>query len=214
MPHVEGCINKIRLRAERARQIPSDHECEGPARTSPVGLIWLHTVPGDIGIAALLNILAGEVFTAVKLAVPVAEISHERDKPFQPRRIARGIILRRPVEPVPLLVMAVGVVVALLGAVDFVTHREHRHSLAQEEQRHCVALETRPQGLHGRIIGLPLHSAVPTVVVVGPIAVLLGIGKVVLVVVAVEIAQGKTVVTGQEIHRGGRPAAGRCVEVG
>ena len=85
-------------------------------------------MPTDIGVAAQLRVGSGEEFPATELLVLTPKVSHQRDEPLQPRGIAPGIAITRPVEPVPFLVMAVGVVIAELGAIELITHREHRHS--------------------------------------------------------------------------------------
>src|SRR6185503_12497961 len=54
----------------------------------------------------------------------------------------------------------------------------------------------------GGIVGWPLGTTVPTVVVGGPILVLLAIGVVVLLVVAHQVVEGEAVVAGDKIDAG------------
>ena len=62
-------------------------------------------------------------------------------------------------------------------------------------------------------VGRALGAAVPGIVVAGPVAVVLAVGLVVLVVVGDQVAQGEAVVDGDQVDRGGGPAAGRGVQV-
>ena len=99
-----------------------------------------------------------------------------------------------PVDPRQLVVLAVGVVVAALGAADLVAGQEHRHALRQQQRREEVALLPRPQLVDRRIVGRPLDAVVPRAVVALAVAVVFAVGLVVLVVVRHEIAQREAVV--------------------
>ena len=44
----------------------------------------------------------------------------------------------RPVQPVQLIVVTVGVVVALLGASHLIAHEDHRYALTEHENRYGV----------------------------------------------------------------------------
>ena len=59
------------------------------------------------------------------------------------QRLVVGVEL--PVEPGDLVVLAVGVVVAALGAADLVAAEQHRHALRQEQRGEEVALLPRAQ---------------------------------------------------------------------
>ena len=144
MPHIEGHVDEVGLRPEVRAHVPSDHECHGAALRSPIRLPWFHTMPTDIGISATLGVEPGEVLRAVQLAVTAAEVSHQGDEALQPGG-GSTLLFGSPIEPIPLLVMAVGIVVTFLRATQLISHREHRYALAQEEQRHRIALESRAQ---------------------------------------------------------------------
>src|SRR6185312_12756340 len=88
-----------------------------------------------------------------------------------------------PVEPVALVVVAVAVVVAVLGAADLVAHQDHGHADGHQgygEEVFCLAVA---EGFGGGVGGGALVAAVPAQVVVGAIAVLFAVGFVVLEVV-------------------------------
>ena len=70
-----------------------------------------------------------------------------------------------PVEPGDLVVLAVGVVVAALGAAELVAAEQHRHALGEQQRRHQVAPLAGAQGEDVGIVGLPLDAAVPRAVV-------------------------------------------------
>src|SRR5699024_9837356 len=74
-----------------------------------------------------------------------------------------------PVDPRDLVVLAVGVVVAPLGASHLVTVRQHHHTLGQVEGGEEVAdlAATQSKGL--RVLGGALHTVVPRTVVVGAV---------------------------------------------
>ena len=67
-----------------------------------------------------------------------------------------------PVEPAQLIVLAVGVVVALLAVCDFITHEDHGHALADQENGHGVLHQPAAQLVDLQIICRPFNAAVPT----------------------------------------------------
>ena len=60
-----------------------------------------------------------------------------------------------------------------------------------------------------RIVGRPLHAAIPAVIRVGPVAIVLAVRLIVLVIVADQIQQRKTVMDGDEIDA--RPGSAAAV---
>ena len=126
-----------------------------------------------------------------------------------------GVVLGadRPVDPGDLVVLAVGVVVALLGAADLVAREQHRHALGQQQRGQEVALLPGPQREDRRVVGRALGAAVPGPVVVAAVPVVLAVGLVVLVVVGDQVLQGEAVVGGDEVDRGDRAPAVLLVQV-
>ncbi|HOY59706.1 MAG TPA: hypothetical protein PK640_16425 [Verrucomicrobiota bacterium] len=90
-----------------------------------------------------------------------------------------------------MIILAVGIVVATLGAADFVAHREHRHPQRQERDREEVLDLSIAQALDNRVIAGTFDAAVPVPVVVGAVAVLLAVGFVVFVVVGDEVVEAR-----------------------
>jgi hypothetical protein len=101
-----------------------------------------------------------------------------------------GSRIPTPVDPVDLVVLAIGVVVAALRATPvLVAHQDHRRPLAEEERGH----EVPPLPVAERddlvIVRFALGAAVPAEVVRVTVAVLLLVRRVVLLVVADEVAE-------------------------
>jgi hypothetical protein len=112
-----------------------------------------------------------------------------------------------------LVVLAVGVVVALLGPPDLVAGEQHRHALGEEERGRGSSgpFRSRSAMIAGSSVGPSdpqFQDGCPS-----SVPVLLAVGLVVLVVVADEIEQREAVVGGHEVDAGRRPAAARLVEV-
>ena len=118
-----------------------------------------------------------------------------------------------PVHPRQVVVLAVAVVVAPLGAPQLVARHQHGHPLGQEQGGQEVALLAAAEGEHVGIVGVALDAAVPRPVVVGAVAVVLAVGLVVLAVVGDQVAQGEPVVGGDEVDRRRRLAGAALVEV-
>jgi hypothetical protein len=131
--------------------------------------------------------------------------------PFAP--LAELLVDVVPVEPRQLGVLAVGVVVAGLGAAELVATEDHRHALRQQEGREDVAALLVAQGADLLVVGLALDPAVPRAVVRLAVAVVLAVGLVVLLVVGDEVAQREAVVGGHEVDRRRRPPGVGLVEV-
>ena len=124
------------------------------------------------------------------------------------------VLAELPVEPGELVVLAVGVVVALLACG---RARRPPSSIGtpcdSKQRREQVALLARAQRADLRVVGRPFDAAVPAAVVVLAVAVVLAVGLVVLVVVAHEVAQREAVVRGDEVDAGVRPAAAVLVQI-
>ena len=131
-----------------------------------------------------------------------------RSAPATKARNAPRARLGAPVHPGELVVLAVGVVVALLGAAVLVAHQQHRHALADDQRRHREAPHPVAQREDRRVVGRALDAAVPRAVVVVAVAVVLAVRLVVLLVVGVEVGEREAVVRGDEVDAGpGPPAA-------
>src|SRR5262245_23368816 len=98
-----------------------------------------------------------------------------------------------PVQPTDLVVLAIGVVVALLGAPGFVAHEQHGSALGKEQNGDEVLDLPAAQRFNRRVLGGTFHAAIPRVIVVGPVAVLLAVGLVVLVVEGNQVVEREAV---------------------
>ena len=129
----------------------------------------------------------------------------EADEPLREGQQAAVLVV--PVEPRDVVVLAVGVVVAALGAADLVAAEHHRHTLAEQQRRHQVPLLALAQRDDRRVVRLALGAVVPGLVVVGAVLVALAVRLVVLAAVADEVPQREAVVRGDEVDAGLRLAA-------
>src|SRR5690606_17583274 len=130
-------------------------------------------VPDDIAHAGAVYRAAQEEAPAAECRVPAAEADQA---PGEVPELPIGI---RPAEPGSLVVLAVRVVVAALGAPDLVAREQHRNALRQQQRREEVALLARPQRVDCRVPGRPLGAAVPGTVVALAVAVVLAVRVVV-----------------------------------
>ncbi|CAM5589026.1 hypothetical protein SGLAM104S_04776 [Streptomyces glaucescens] len=135
-------------------------------------------------------------------------------RPSSSPRTTSTARLLRPGHPGQFAVLAVGVVVAVLGAGELVTVADHRHALGQHQRGDEVPHLPGPQFQYGGVVGLPFRAAVPGPVVALSVAVVLPVGLVVLLVVRRQVVQGEAVVAGDEVDGGQRPPPVVLVEVG
>ena len=112
-----------------------------------------------------------------------------------------------PVEPRQLVVLAVHVVVALLGAARLVAGQDHRRARGQQQRGEQGALAGPPVLEHLRVVRRALDAAVPAAVVVAAVVVVLAVGLVVFVVVGDQVGQREAVMGGDEVDGVVRPAA-------
>ena len=149
--------------------------------------------------------------------------AHDRVLVAQAQQEARGgdeVVLpgrQVPVVPGDRGVLAVGVVVAALGAAHLVAAQQHGCAGRDQEGAQHVARTAPPQHLEGAGVDplgdVPVGPVVPRAVVVGAVAVVLAVGQVVLVVVADQVAQCEAVVGGDEVDARQGPAPARVLPV-
>ena len=114
----------------------------------------------------------------------------------------QGVIGMLPVQPAHTIVLAIRIVVAVLGMADVVAGQQHRRALRKKQRRQQSPLQRGAQCQHVGVVGGPFDAAIPAQVVLVTVAVVLAIGVIVLVVVADQVVQGKTVVRRQKIDAG------------
>ena len=118
-----------------------------------------------------------------------------------------------PVVPRRFVVLAIGVVVAVLRAADFVAAADHRHALREQQRRQQIALLPLAELDDFGIVSRAFDAHVPGVIVVGAVAIVFAVRLVVLLVVADQIVERESVVRGDEIDAGGRAAAVPLVQI-
>ena len=197
--------------AVRAGVLVAAVEAAGQGRAVfPVGLRGaVGPVPADV------REIAGVVRAVEEARAPQGRVGlAERDGlPDEVEQLAVALE-QIPVHPRDLVVLAVGVVVALLGAAEFVAAQQHRHALRKEQRGHQVLLAAQAPRADRRIVRRPFLAAVVAVVVVVAVAVVLAIGQVVLLGVADEVGDGEAVVAGDVVDALEGRLAGPVVEVG
>ena len=113
--------------------------------------------PGDVDEARRGFVLAVQELVAAQdgILVPQAREPADEGRSAACRRSRLG---ERPVEPGDLVVLAIGVVVALLGAAELVAGEQHRRALRQEQAREHGACSTAARLL---IAGSSLGPSTP-----------------------------------------------------
>ena len=168
-------------------------EREAVRRVAPVRLAELDAVPGDV-------LLEEQLIQRhpLLLVLDVSQYPPSVEHAHEPVHVG-SLREQRPVEPVGLVVLTIGVVVAALCAPHLVTHEHHRHPRGQHGHGEEVLHLSRPQPVDVGIFGRPFHSTVPASVVVGAVAIVLAVRLVVFPVVGNEVVQGEPVVTRHEV---------------
>ena len=101
-----------------------------------------------------------------------------------------------PVEPASFVILTVCIVVATLRSQHFIAHEQHWHPLRKRPDRQRIFSLSQPQPLNGRIVGWPFRAAVPAIVFICAIPIVFTVGFVMLLVIAQQIVEGKSVVAG------------------
>ena len=115
---------------------------------------------------------------------------------------------RRPVQPGDFVVLGIGVVVAVLGLAEFGAHRQHGRAARQQQGGEQGALVALAGGADRWVFAGAFGAVVPGKVGVGAVAVVLGVGLVVLVLVRNQIGQGEAVMRGDEVDAARRAPFG------
>ena len=111
----------------------------------------------------------------------------------------RVLLYQIPVEPVCLIIVAVGIVVAMPRMPGFIAHEDHRHSHREHRDGKKVLYLTVAEFFDGGVVGRSFHAAVPAQIVIRAISIFLTVRLVVLVVVRNQVIQGESIVAGYEI---------------
>ena len=119
-----------------------------------------------------------------------------------------------PADPADLVVLAIGVVVAVLRVADLVAGQDQRQALRQQQAGELVLAKLAAQRHDRGIVGRAFMAAIVAVVVVGAVAIVLAVGLIVLLVVAEEIGQRETVMDGDVVDAGARLAPVMVEQIG
>src|SRR5215472_13203195 len=94
------------------------------------------------------------------------------------------LVVTLPVEPADLVVLAIGIVVAVLRPAPLIAAAEHRHALRKKEGSQEIPTLPVTQRVDLRIIRRSFDTAIPRVIVVVAVAVVIVVQLVVFFVVA------------------------------
>src|SRR6185312_10776744 len=114
------------------------------------------------------------------------------ERPYQLREVVIAARLA-PVDPAGGIVLAIGIVVAVLAVIDLVAGEDQRHALRQQQADQLIAPQLAAQRQNVLIVGRPLDAAIGRDIVVGAVAIVLAVRLVVLALVADEIGEREAV---------------------
>ena len=106
-----------------------------------------------------------------------------------------------PVQPINLIILAIGVVIALLAAAKLVPRQQHRRTLSQQYGSNQVTALTLANLTDCRVRSLTLNSIVVTEIGWMTITVVFAIDFIVTFVVADQIGQGEPIMAGHIVDR-------------
>src|ERR1700704_2577134 len=129
---------------------------------------------------------------------PPAELG-KASAQFGEVRQQRGHILSLESEPGPIapsdgIVLAVGIVVAVLAVADFVSRQEQRHTLRQHEARQQIAAHLTSHLHDIGIVGRAFDAAIRAVIFIGAVTVVLAVRLIVLALIADQIGKSEPIV--------------------
>src|SRR5690242_11180150 len=109
-----------------------------------------------------------------------------------------------PTDPSDWIVLAIGVVVAVLGVADLVAGEEERNALCKQQASELIFPQPVAKRIDLGIIALAFMAAIVAVIIVGAVAIILAISLVMLGVVAEHISQREAVMYRDVIDAGPR----------
>src|SRR6056297_1121962 len=118
-----------------------------------------------------------------------------------------------PVVPGNFVILAVGVIVALLCPRNFVAAKEHGYSLGKEQGGKKIALLAGAQFQYFGVIGCSLNTTVPGTVVICAVLVVFTVGFIMFFIVGDQILQREAIVGGDKVDAGEGETAGILVEI-
>ena len=82
-----------------------------------------------------------------------------------------------PVQPGTQVVLAIGIVVALLGIPKFIPHKDQWGRLGKQQHTECILDQLQPQAAYPGLAACPLLPAVPAAVIVISVPVILPVAS-------------------------------------
>src|SRR5262245_38399213 len=110
------------------------------------------------------------------------------------------VLQQRPVEPTHLIVLAIGVVVAVLASTSFIAHQYHGDAKGEQRNSQKILHLLVSQLLDFGIIRRALDAAVPATVVVRAVAVVFAVRFVVLLVIGDKVVESEAVVARYKVY--------------
>ena len=107
-----------------------------------------------------------------------------------------------PVKPGDFIVLAIGIVVAVLGIGKFIPCQEHRCPPAAHQNSTGVAYHAETQFQYNGVFGIALNAAVPAPVVICTVGIVPSIILIMLFVVGIEVIESEPVMAGKKINTG------------
>jgi len=130
------------------------------------------------------------------MAIALTEVNHQLEE----SEYISVLLHKIPVKPTKLVILAVGVVVALLRASDFITSRNHRYALG-EQKNGCEVFNLSPtQCINFWVVSLSFNATIPAQIVIDTILIILAISFIVLVVIRDQIIESEPIMTSNEIN--------------
>ena len=109
------------------------------------------------------------------------------------------IFIQIPIVPTDRVVLAIGVVVALLGTADFIATGNHRRAPRNQKRPQQISFLLLAMRIQARIARRTLHSVITTVVVIVAVSIIFAVGFVVFMLVRDQVFQREPVMAGDVI---------------
>jgi hypothetical protein len=168
------------------------------SRIAPGRPLQVLSEPGNLGRIARFHVLAQEPFSPLQ----DSKFLGKGNRLLEELQDIRIPLRQFPIEPTDLIVLAVGVVIALLRPAHFITGQHHRRSPTYQQDRQGILDLLQAKSGDLSVLRRAFPAAVPAVVVIGAVGVPFAIGVVVLAVIRDEVHECEAVMGGDEVYRG------------
>ena len=138
-----------------------------------------------------------------------AESNHVPEEFKQVRIFVQQI----PVQPGDLIILAVRIIITITSVAEFIAGEEHRGSTAAHEYGAGIFDHPEAQRENFPVVCIAFRTAVPAVVVVISVSIIPAVCLIMFLIIAVQVIEGKSVVTGQEVDGGIAAPVNRIVQI-